>query len=189
MKTIIWEVKIFSPPEAIRYCAKCGRPTGYIPTGAFRINAQQKQLDIWLIYQCVHCGCTWNLTIYSRVNPQSVGRELLERFMKNDGSLVWKYAMDVGLLERNGAIAGMPRYEIAGSAVDFAQDVAVRIVSAYPLRQRVAKLLREKLAISKRSFEEMAVSGAIRLENGGDVRKCKLQREAVVLIAGTCSPK
>ncbi|QRG66472.1 DUF1062 domain-containing protein [Brevibacillus choshinensis] len=80
----------------------------------FRVSAQRKYLDIWLIYKCSDCDCTWNMTIYSRINPKSIASEILEGFRSNDGELVKKYAMDTGLIQKNGAEAGLPKYKILG---------------------------------------------------------------------------
>lgn len=71
MKKITWEVEYISRLPVIRYCKKCGKKTEYICSGLFRVNAQHKYLDIWLIYKCSNCDSTWNSTIYSRVNPKA----------------------------------------------------------------------------------------------------------------------
>lgn len=69
---------------------------------------KKKTLDIWLIYKCVHCNTTWNSTIYSRVSAQKLGAALLEKFHNNDKNLAAKYAMDISLLQRNGATLKKP---------------------------------------------------------------------------------
>ena len=88
---VIWKIEYCAPPAVLRYCKKCGKKEEYLCSGEFRVNAQQKNLDIWLIYKCNHCNTTWNSAIYSRVSPQKLGADLLERFYKNDES--WQYSM------------------------------------------------------------------------------------------------
>jgi len=110
MHSILWEVKFLSPPEALRHCKKCGAKTAHVPSGSFRVNAQQKLLDIWLIYHCAHCKTTWNLTIYSRVSPKSIRRDLLDQFTVNDATLALRYAMDTDLINKNGAETKAPPY-------------------------------------------------------------------------------
>jgi len=70
MKIINLDIQYISTPPAIKHCKKCGRKTEYVCSGLFRVNAQRKYLDIWLIYKCSDCDCTWNMTIYSRINPK-----------------------------------------------------------------------------------------------------------------------
>ena len=184
MKTVFWEVKYLSPPKTIHYCKKCGMKTEHVSSGLFRVNAQQKSLDIWLIYRCVNCKTTWNLTIYSRINPKSIDRKLLDKFIGNDREFTQRYAMDTDLLKKNGAETEIPSYSVTGDAIDFTEDVQLKIVSEYPSKVKVSKILREKLSLTKKVFDEMVSSGVIRLENGADIHKCKMQRDIVVLISG-----
>lgn len=184
MNTILWEVKYLSTPKTIRYCKRCGVKTQQISSGLFRINAQRKSLDIWLIYNCAQCKKTWNLPVYSRVNPKSLSQDLLNKFTSNDSELAEQYAMDISLLKKNGAAIEMPPYTVLGDNIDLMQEARVKIVSKYPLNIRVSKILREKLSLSKSTFDNMAASGAIRAENGTDIHRLRLQHDAVVIISG-----
>lgn len=185
MNTIIWELEFLSPPKTIRYCKKCGAKTEHVSSEAFRINAQQKALDVWLIYRCTYCKTTWNLTILSRVNPNSMDRELLERFTCNDRELARSYAMDAEFLNRNGAETEAPSYAVIGGEVDLTQETRVKIVSRYPLGIRVSKILREKLLLSKKNFDDMVQKGLIRMENGADINKCRVNTLQAVVIGGS----
>lgn len=184
MEEILWEVQYLSPPKTIRYCKKCGMKTEHVSSGLFRVNAQQKSLDIWLIYRCASCKATWNLTIYSRINPKRIGQTLLNQFMNNDSELAQRYAMDTELLKRSGAEIDAPSYSIIGEMIDFTKDVKLKIVSKYSEKVKVSKILREKLSLTKTGFDEMVSNGVIRLENGADIHKCKLQHDIAVLISG-----
>ncbi|WP_340701200.1 DUF1062 domain-containing protein [Brevibacillus borstelensis] len=99
MQIVNVDIQYLSPPPAIKYCKKCGKKTEYVCSGLFRVNAQRKYLDIWLIYKCSNCDSTWNMTIYSRINPKSIASEILEGFHSNNGELVEKYAMDTELIQ------------------------------------------------------------------------------------------
>ncbi|MED1874141.1 DUF1062 domain-containing protein [Brevibacillus borstelensis] len=52
MQIVNVDIQYLSPPPAIKYCKKCGKKTEYVCSGLFRVNAQCKYLDIWLIYKC-----------------------------------------------------------------------------------------------------------------------------------------
>lgn len=90
-------------PAAVRYCKRCGVKTEFYSSGLFRMNAHQKNLDVWLIYKCSKCGTTWNMTVFTRVNPRSLSPELLEGFQNNDAEIALRYARDSALIKRNGA--------------------------------------------------------------------------------------
>jgi len=97
------EAQASHAPAAVRYCKRCGIKTGFISSGAFRVNAQRKNLDVWLIYKCSACKTTWNLTVLSRVSPLSIPPELLRGFHENDPDIALSYANDIALIKKNGA--------------------------------------------------------------------------------------
>ena len=186
MKTIIWEVQYFSPPEVVHYCKKCSKKTTHISSGLFRVNAQAKQLDIWLVYRCTHCKSTWNLPVLSRVNTKHLSPKLLCKFMNNDANLAMQYGMDIHLLKEYGAEAKTPIYEIVGDAISGTQPVKVKIVSPYNTNIRLTKMIREKLSLSHKEFDRQVLAGNIYLEHNVDIYKCRVQKETIVYIHLSC---
>ncbi len=186
MKTITWELQYLTAPKTIHYCKKCGVETQHVSSEAFRINAQRKSLDIWLIYRCAQCKTTWNMAIYSRTDLKSIGTELLDKFSSNDKELALRYAMNTELLKRSGAVTEIPSFAVEGESVDFSQETAVRIISRYAIGIRVSRILREKLELNKKRFDDMVDTSLIRMADGTDITKCRLMNEALVIIEG-CS--
>ena len=181
--TITWDIQYCSLPTVLRYCKKCGKKSEYICSGDFRVNAQQKELDIWLIYTCAHCNTTWNSTIYSRVSPQKLGAGLLEQFSCNDINLAMQYAMNLSLLQRNGAEIKLPVYQIIGENVTLEKPVSIKIQSKYVLPIKISSILRMKLGISQREFDTLLLNGHIQSNTGQDLKKCKLSSEIIVTIS------
>ena len=56
MTTIRWRVAAAGAPTALRPCGACGAEAAFASTGQFRVNAQKKRLDVWLVYRCTTCG-------------------------------------------------------------------------------------------------------------------------------------
>ena len=98
--------QISSAPTVVRYCKKCNARTGFASSGMFRVNAQKKSLDVWLIYKCRKCNTKWNLTVMSRVAPGAISLEMLNGFHENDEKLAMQYATDTTLIKKNGAKPG-----------------------------------------------------------------------------------
>lgn len=181
---IIWNIQYCTPPIILRYCKKCGKKSEYVCSGEFRVNAQQKSLDIWLIYKCVHCNTTWNSTIYSRVSPQRLRPALLERFHGNDEILAMQYAMDISLLQKNGAEIKMPVYQVIGEDVSLEKAVNIKIQSQYFLPLKISSILRTKLGISQREFDTLISSKQIQSNTKQDLRKGKLlSSETIITIS------
>lgn len=182
MQEIIWEVQYTSLPSVIRYCKRCKKEIEYLCSGFFRINAQRKYLDVWLIYKCTGCNTTWNATIYSRINPQSIQPKVLEGFHVNDNTLVEQYAMNTQLLHKNGVKIKAPTYNIVGNESILNTQILLHIKTQYPSRLKVSTIIREKLCLSQRTFERLVTSGKIRSLDGHDLLKCRLNSTVHLII-------
>lgn len=175
MRTITWEVKYPTPPNAHRYCKKCGEKMEFQSSDCFRVNANQKALDVWLIYRCTTCKTTWNLTLLSRVNPKSIPKSTLQKFMDNDHALAHSYAMDSELLSQNGAETHSPEYTVSGEAVDFSEHVKIVIKSDFATKIKLSKVIRSHLGLSNSTFKAYIGKGLIKSPTGKPIEKMKLQ--------------
>jgi hypothetical protein len=185
MKKIIWEVRYLSTIIAVRYCPKCAGKSEYFCTGLFRVNAQRKYLDIWLIYKCGNCDTTWNSTLYSRIHPRSISSKQLEKFYRNDRNLAEQYAMDGELLRKNGAAIRLPEYEVTGEEVHWDAPTELHIIGRKTYHLKVSKILRDKLSLSRTAFEQMVACRQIQSLSGNELTKCKLHDEILLLISNS----
>jgi len=53
----LWVVSELGLPTIVKTCVSC-RSTRHRPTGKFRVNANHKLLDVWLLIRCDLCGRT-----------------------------------------------------------------------------------------------------------------------------------
>jgi hypothetical protein len=112
---ITWKMEPGHPPLVVKHCPKCEQRRHFYCSESFRVNAQQKDLDIWLIYKCQNCDATWKCTVLRHVSPTSIKRDLFDAFQHNDRLTSWKYAFDFPLLKRNGAeIDSAIEYTVSG---------------------------------------------------------------------------
>ena len=174
MKKIIWEIQILSPLPVLKYCRKCSKKAEFVSSEQFRINAQRRYLDIWLIYKCQDCDATWNAAIYSRVSPGALPAGQLDCFHGNDKMLARQYAMNADFLCRNGAEAGLPVYSISGACFSPEEEVELEIKCEYSLPVKVSSLIREKLHLSQKEYSVLVNNGKIKSAANQDLRKCRL---------------
>ena len=87
-------------PTVVRRCHTCGAER-FRANGKFRVNANHKLLDAWLLALCAVCGDTTKLTVLERINVRSVRRELLDRLHDNDPSLAAELLQDPVVRRRN----------------------------------------------------------------------------------------
>lgn len=174
MKRIKWTVAYTAAPTAVRYCKHCGVKTAFASSGLFRVNAQQKALDVWLIFKCPQCDTTWNCTILSRVNPASLPKDLLHGFHTNDPALAMRYATDAALLKRNGAVPGVPELTVLGPDVAGETPVCIELDAPWPAAYKAAAAIRQKLGLSRSRFDQLCESGRLACLSGQNMKKCSL---------------
>ncbi|MCI8624435.1 MAG: DUF1062 domain-containing protein [Provencibacterium sp.] len=174
MKQVTWKLRCLSLPAVERYCKRCGTRTVFTCSGQFRVNAQKKLLDIWLIYQCARCGTTWNAEILSRVSSRTLAAGQLEDFCCNSSVLAWRYAADWKLLRRLGAEPFLPEYVVEGEDFRPDEEVELEIKTDVPLPVRVSALLRNKLGLPQKAFLELAALDRVVSIPRQDLKKCRL---------------
>lgn len=85
----------------IRNCAGCECKTTYINIEKFRINANGKYLDVWLIYQCEKCKHTYNLSIYERIKVTDIPKVEYDKFLINDLEFALDYGKNKELFQKD----------------------------------------------------------------------------------------
>ena len=161
-------------PVALRPCGTCGADAEFASTGLFRVNAQKKRLDVWLIYRCATCGSVWNSAVISRGRPGSIDREELERFTGNDPVMALWCALDVGLLA----------FVVEGDRPAGGEDCRVEIDGGDLAGLRLAEVLRAKLGVSRSGLERLVEAGDVSAADGADVLAAKLRPHQTILVRG-----
>jgi hypothetical protein len=177
-----------SIPEVIRYCPKCGKRTNFINSEKFRINANRNNIDIWLIYQCSKCKSTWNMSIYERINPNDIKKELYDKFLENDKMLAKKYGFDVTIHNKNMSeliLDNMDYHIIESVSNDYCDkenEQSIEIISEFPLDIRMDKFLSENLDISRSQIKNMFDKGFIYCQEERNWIKKKVKNGMVINI-------
>lgn len=184
MKTLRWRVAAAGAPFAVHPCGACGADAKFASTGLFRVNAQKKLIDVWLVYRCATCGSVWNSAVISRGSAKALGGKRLERFLANDPELALACALDVSLLRRNGAQRGPVTFVVEGEDFDGRGGCRVEITCEGALGLTVAQVLRHKLGVSRRELEQLVEAKCVCLADDADVLTAKLGLQRTVLLCG-----
>jgi hypothetical protein len=165
----LWVVRELALPAIVRTCVSC-RSTRHHPSGKFRVNANGKLLDVWMLICCELCGRTSKIPVHERTHVQALEHERLLMFENNDPAMVRHLAMDAALagkaayrLDWSGTWeldTDMPFYELERE--DSASlEVFIRFELPAPIR--VEKLLTTGFGLSRSAVRGMVCSGRIRL--------------------------
>jgi hypothetical protein len=158
-----WLVSPTGLPLIRRRCLSC--PSAhYRAFGKFRINANHKLLDVWLLALCVGCGETIKLTVLERVNVRAIDPSTLNRFHDNDITLAAQLLEDPGLLRRNGvALDWDGAWTLQKTTIEVREagviDTSVRFAQRIPIR--LTKLLSVGLDVSRSQVQRLVADGSL----------------------------
>ena len=98
-----WIVLPQTLPGVLRRCPKCGRKAEFENSGTFRVNANGRLLDVWLVYRCTVCETSLNMTVYERVEADTLEQGEYKGFLNNDRTLAAAYGSSRSLFAKNRA--------------------------------------------------------------------------------------
>ncbi|WP_284740721.1 DUF1062 domain-containing protein [Amycolatopsis sp. RTGN1] len=158
---VTWVVVPTCLPIVLRRCHVCAAGR-FRANGKFRVNANHKLIDAWLLALCTTCGDTVKLTVLERVNVRSVRPELLDRLHRNDPGLAAELLQDPVLRRRNRIALdwdGAWRLDTGGSDHLDREvvDVSVRFAARIPIRP--ARLVAEGFGLSRAEVERLITEG------------------------------
>lgn len=141
--------------KIIRNCYGCGRKSVYHNTNKIRVNANGKQIDVWLIYQCSKCKHTYNLPIYSRINRDALDKSEYEALQRSNQEIVRRYGLDRNIFQKNRAkIFDEPAYILKYIGTDSKENV-IQFSNPHKIRICQDKLIAECLDISYSQAKKM----------------------------------
>lgn len=195
LKGETWTLTPVSPYKIIRNCPKCGTRFLFQSTGNFRINANKKCVDIWLIYQCEKCRFTYNLTIFERVSPKKLPEGSYKKFQENNSALALEIGTAKEIFEKNRAvvkeesisyIVTKENTEIPVSLQDSEENSRIiRIQNPNGLKIRADKFLAEQLSISRSKVKHLIADGLLLGSKREDLEKIHLGSSLLILLKTT----
>jgi hypothetical protein len=150
-------------PLVLRRCHTCASGR-FRTSGKFRVNANHKLIDAWLLALCTDCGDTSKLTVLERMNVRSVRPELLDRMHDNDPDLAAEVLRDPVVRRRNHIALdweGAWRLDTGGSDHLDREvlDVSVRFAARIPVRP--VRLVAEGCGLSRAEVGRLITDGRL----------------------------
>jgi hypothetical protein len=185
-----WAVRDCGLPAIVKPCPDCPG-THHHPTGRFRVNANGKLLDVWLLLRCAACGQTSKVPVHERVHVQSLEPARRLAYQTNDPALVHELTMSASLAAKNRyrldwadtweLQTGTPFYSPGDPA-----PLTVVISFELPAPVRVERLLMLGLGLSRTQVRRMVADGHIHLPLALDA---KAHQDFEVTVDGDRPPR
>ena len=187
--TITWEVKVKNTPLLIKKCSHCDSDRFYC-SDKFRMNAQKKNIDVWLIYRCVKCDNTCNLTLLSRSKPDLIDKTLFHSFSMNDKDTAWKYAFSTEMERKNNLRLDYDsvEYEVIPNTsledlLNLSNEVIkIHIKCKFEFDLKLSSLIRRRFSLSANQVKRMFEDGIITISSNKPPQKHKVKDGDMILI-------
>lgn len=165
----VYTIKPIESYKIIRNCSGCSEKSRYVNTEKFRVNANGKRIDVWLIYQCEKCKHTYNLSVYERKNPKELDEHEYKLFLANSKEMAMKIGTNKALLAKNGAQPDLKSCEytitndgeiISERSLLLKGDIVI-INNPYCIALRTEKIAAEICGVSRSKMSSMLKSKAM----------------------------
>ncbi|MEO1033876.1 MAG: DUF1062 domain-containing protein [Bacteroidota bacterium] len=185
-----WEIKATNTPLLIKKCSHCNNDRFYC-SEKFRLNAQKKNVDVWLIYRCKKCDSTTNMAIFHRVKTSSINKKLYEQLSENESELAWKYAFSYEIKQKNNIEFdfksvdykifhdGITLEDILNSNIEI---ITFNIKYPFDFNLKLSSVIRTCLGISSKQLEWLIEWEVISIQEQFLQKKRKVKNENVVKI-------
>ena len=163
---VLWTLVPQRAPQPWLPCSRCGDTRPFESSRSFRVNANGKRLDVWLIYNCAACGNTWNRPLLKRRPLRSIDPELLAGLRANDPQLARCLAFDVGDLRiRTDRIETFPevlvRKEVLFEGGKAPQRLEITFVLAAPVGLRLDRMIAAQLGLARNRLHRLQEEGRL----------------------------
>lgn len=157
---IYWAITPEIAPRPLINCNRCGGVKAYRCSEKFRVNANGKRIDVWLIYRCIDCDNSWNFGILERCNRRDIEPALLRALESNDPALARRHAFDVvALRSRVGRVEEFPDVAVHkqrhGDTGESATALELKLGLEMPTSLRLDRLLANGLGISRSRLQAL----------------------------------
>lgn len=185
-----WVIKAQSTPLLKKKCNHCDSERFYC-SDKFRLNAQKKNIDIWLIYRCMKCNTRYNMTLFSRIRTESISKEIFNRLSENNTNMAWEYAFSREIRRKNNVEADLNsvEYKIQFDEISWEQIIAsdaevlsFKIECPFEFNLRLSTVIRTCLNLSSGKLNQLIDSDTIFVHERSLQKKHKVQNGAIVKI-------
>jgi hypothetical protein len=150
-------------PLVRRRCHACASER-FRASGKFRVNANHKLIDAWLLALCTGCGETTKVTVLERMTVRSIRPKLLGRLHDNDLGLTAELLQDPVVQRRNRIALDWDNawcLDTGGSDHLDREVIDVSVGFAARIPVRPVRLIAEGCGLSRAEVERLIAEGKL----------------------------
>ena len=171
-----WTIVPSTPPQPWLACSRCRDVRPFRCSEKFRLNANGKRLDAWLIYRCGSCENTWNRPVLERRNRHDIDPLFLQALETNDPHWVRRYAFDIaGLRGKTERVEEFRDTDIRKRLLSAGpkpfSKLEILLAVSVPINLRTDRLLAGELGLPRRRIEDLTAKGSLAVAGARALRK------------------
>ncbi|MFG1915000.1 DUF1062 domain-containing protein [Micromonospora sp. NPDC048898] len=162
-ENMTWVVEPVRLPLIRRRCHLCASDA-FRTSGKFRVNANHKLLDVWLLALCAGCGTTTKIAVMERMNVRYFRAETLDRLHGNDPELAAEVLHDPAVRRRNHISLDWNdawRLDTGGSDHLDHEVIDVSVRFAAPIPVRPMRLIADGCGLTRAGVEQLSMDGKL----------------------------
>ncbi|NIA68239.1 DUF1062 domain-containing protein [Pelagibius litoralis] len=138
----------------------------------FRVNANGKRLDAWLIYNCTACGNTWNRPVLKRRPVGGIDPRFLAALRANDAETAEHVAFDLADLRRKAERVEvfaevLLRKEVLIAPENPAERLEIAFALPAAVGLRLDRLLAAELGLARSRLQRLQDTGRLTVSPDG----------------------
>lgn len=155
------------------------------------MNSQKRNIDVWLIYRCIKCDNTYNMSILSRTKPELIKPDLFRNFAENNKTTAWEYAFSPDTAKRNNVefdYTGV-EYEILHDCISINdildvddKTIVFKIKTHFDFRLKLSSVIRICLGLSTNKVKQMIETEVISISGSYSLKNHKVKNGDIILI-------
>jgi len=182
----LWAIRELGLPAIVKTCLSC-RSDHHHPSGKFRVNANGKLLDVWLLMHCDRCGRTSKIPIHERISVRELENSRLMMFENNDPATVRELVLDASLASK-----AMYRLDWTDTwtlethepfyTLDDPEPINIIVSFELPASIRLERILMLGFGVSRSQLRSVVASGRVLLPVDLD---SKVRDDFTLTVTGT----
>lgn len=176
-------------PLLRKHCSRCACNLYYC-SEKFKVNSDEKNIDVWIIYRCLNCDETYNISVVSKADKYSINSYQFNKFYKNDKQTVFAYAFDSMTATKNNTFMeyGTTGYTLSGDACTCiekifnsnCESVEIGIACMFDIHIRLSNIMKKLIGISSGQFKEMIDNEIITVQGVDNIKGYKVGHGAII---------
>lgn len=161
---IHWNVRPERAPAILYSCSRCSSLNAFYCSSKFRVNANKKKIDVFLIYKCSSCNNTLNVPIERRAWVKKIPNSFLHNSINNNLVLAEKISFDYKFLRAQGyQTEKQPPYEleVISTPIKITTQYIINISVSNPIKLRLDRMLCKGLRVSREEFKQLTRNNSI----------------------------